>query len=176
MPQSRKRKTRRGGASSRSTYSPQKKSNRTNIIIICAIIAAFIIGAAALLFSGKGSQNAGRIGDEVTTPSGLKYIDEIIGTGESPTRGKTVTVHYTGMLENGMKFDSSVDKGQPYTFRYGIDPFIAGWNEGLSTMKPGGKRRLIVPPDLGYGAQGNPPAKIPPNATLIFELELLSVK
>jgi FKBP-type peptidyl-prolyl cis-trans isomerase len=176
LPQSRKRKTRRGGVSSRSTYSSQKKSNKTNIIIICAIIAAFVIGAAALLFSGKGSENGGKVGEEVTTPSGLKYIDEAIGTGESPARGKTVTVHYTGMLEDGYKFDSSVDKGQPYTFRYGIDPFIDGWNEGLLTMKPGGKRRLIIPPNLGYGARGNAPAKIPPNATLIFELELLSVK
>ncbi len=175
MPQSRKRKTRRGGASSRSTYSQSKKSNKTNIIIICAIVAAFVIGAAALLFSGKGGQGTGKVGEEVTTASGLKYIEEAIGTGESPTRGKTVTVHYTGTLEDGTKFDSSVDKGQPYTFRYGVTSLIAGWNEALSTMKPGGKRRLIIPPNLGYGPQGNPP-RIPPNATLFFELELLDVK
>jgi FKBP-type peptidyl-prolyl cis-trans isomerase len=175
LPQSRKRKTRRGGASSRSTYSQPKKSNRTNVIIISVIVAAFVIGAAALLFSGNGSRGTGKVGEEVTTPSGLKYIDETIGTGESPTRGKTVTVHYTGMLEDGTKFDSSVDKGQPYSFRYGITSLIAGWNEGLMTMKPGGKRRLIIPPDLGYGATGNPP-RIPPNATLYFDMELLSVK
>lgn len=131
-----------------------------------------MIGAAALLFSGKGS---GKVGEEVTTASGLKYIDEVIGAGESPTRGKVVTVHYTGTLENGTKFDSSVDKGQPYTFRYKIDPMIAGWDEALATMKPGGKRHLIIPPSLGYGAQGRPP-QIPPNATLLFELELISVK
>ena len=175
MPQSRKRKTRRGGASSRSTYSQPKKSNKTNIIIICAIVAAFVIGAAALLFSGKGGQGTGKVGEEVTTASGLKYIDEVIGAGESPARGKSVTVHYTGTLENGMKFDSSVDKGQPYTFRYEIDPMIAGWNEALLTMKPGGKRRVIVPPNLGYGAAGRQPM-IPPNATLFFEMELISVK
>lgn len=172
MPQSRKRKTRRGGASSRSTYSTKKRSNKTSIIIICATIAALAIGAAALLFSGGGS---GKVGAEVTTPSGLKYIDEVIGTGESPKRGNTVTVHYTGTLENGTKFDSSVDKGQPYTFRYGIDQLIDGWNEGLLTMKPGGKRRLIIPSNLGYGATGRPPL-IPPNSTLIFEMELLGVK
>lgn len=111
----------------------------------------------------------------MTTASGLKYIEEAIGTGESPARGKSVTVHYTGTLENGMKFDSSVDKGQPYTFRYEIDPMIAGWNEALLTMKPGGKRRVIVPPNLAYGAAGRQPM-IPPNATLFFEMELISVK
>ncbi len=175
MPQSRKRKTRQGGASSRSTYSQQKKSNKRNLIIICVIVAAFVIGAAALLFSGKGSKNAGIIGDEVTTASGLKYIDETIGTGPSPLRGRTVTVHYTGMLEDGTKFESSVDRGQPYDFRIGVGSVIKGWDEGVMTMRIGGRRRLIVPPDLGYGAQGRPP-RIPPNSTLIFDIELLNVK
>lgn len=175
MPQSRKRKTSKGGPSSRNTYSQPRKSNRTNVIVVVVIIVAFVIGVAALLFSGKGGRNGGKVGEEVTTASGLKYIDEAVGTGESPTRGKSVTVHYTGTLENGMKFDSSVDRGQPYTFRYKIDPMIAGWDEALSTMKPGGKRRIIVPASLGYGAQGRPP-QIPPNATLYFEMELLDVK
>ena len=85
-----------------------------------------------------------------------------------------VTVHYTGTLENGTKFDSSVDKGQPYPFRIGTGVVIKGWDEGIMTMKAGGKRRLIIPAELGYGAAGNPP-KIPPNATLLFEVELLSV-
>ena len=175
MPQSRKRKTRRGGASSRSTYSSQKKSNKTNLIIISAIVAAFVIGAAALLFSGRESEKAGRAGDAVTTPSGLRYIDEVVGTGPSPLRGRTVTVHYTGMLEDGTKFESSVDRGQPYDFRIGVGGVVKGWDEGIMTMRIGGKRRLIIPPDLGYGATGRPP-QIPPNSTLIFDIELLNVK
>ena len=109
----------------------------------------------------------------VTTPSGLKYIDEVVGTGESPQTGQIVTAHYTGTLENGTKFDSS-DRGQPFTFRIGTASVIKGWDEGVMTMKVGGKRRLIIPPNLGYGAAGRPP-NIPPNATLIFEVELLSV-
>jgi FKBP-type peptidyl-prolyl cis-trans isomerase len=135
------------------------------------VIAA--VAVAAVLFvvlQGGGGSTSG----EVRTASGLKYIDEVVGTGESPKSGQTVTVHYTGTLEDGTKFESSLDKGQPYTFRLGVDPVIKGWVEGLSSMKAGGKRRLLIPAKLGYGAAGNPP-KIPPNAPLIFELELLSV-
>jgi peptidylprolyl isomerase len=112
---------------------------------------------------------------EVTTPSGLKYVELVIGTGESPTSGRMVTVHYTGTLENGTKFDSSVDRGQPYTFQIGVGRVIKGWDEGVLTMKVGGKRKLIIPPDLAYGASGRRPV-IPPNSTLIFEVELLGVK
>lgn len=172
MPQSRKRKTRRGGASSRATYSSKKKSNNTNIIIVAVIIAALAIGAATLLMSGGGND---RPGAGINTASGLKYTDEVVGTGESPKVGQTVTVHYTGTLENGTKFDSSVDHGQPYSFRIGTGVVIQGWDEGIMTMKVGGKRRLIVPPELGYGAAGRPPT-IPPNSTLVFDIELLDVK
>jgi peptidylprolyl isomerase len=93
-------------------------------------------------------------GVEITTPSGLKYLDEVVGTGESPRTGQNVTVHYTGILENGTKFDSSVDRGQPYTFRIGTGSVIKGWDEGVATMKVGGIRRLIIPPNLSYGAAG----------------------
>jgi len=112
--------------------------------------------------------------DAVTTPSGLKYVDEVVGGGDSPQQGKKVKVHYTGRLTDGKKFDSSVDRGQPFEFTIGIGQVIKGWDEGVMTMKVGGKRQLIIPPDLGYGARGAGGA-IPPNAELIFDVELLGV-
>jgi peptidylprolyl isomerase len=115
----------------------------------------------------------------MTTPSGLKIIDTKAGTGASPKPGQTVVVHYTGWLyENGKKsakFDSSLDRGQPFEFPIGKHQVIAGWDEGVASMKVGGKRTLIIPPDLGYGARGAG-GVIPPNATLIFDVELLGVK
>jgi peptidylprolyl isomerase len=112
---------------------------------------------------------------ETTTSSGLKYIDLVEGKGASPRQGQTVIVHYTGTLENGTKFDSSVDRGQPITFPIGTGRVIKGWDEGLMSMKVGGKRRLIIPAHLAYGAQGRPPV-IPPNATLLFDVELIDIK
>ncbi|NJO80859.1 MAG: FKBP-type peptidyl-prolyl cis-trans isomerase [Cyanobacteria bacterium RM1_2_2] len=111
----------------------------------------------------------------VTTESGLKYIDLVEGTGATPQTGQTVVVHYTGTLENGRKFDSSRDRNQPFSFPIGAGRVIKGWDEGLSTMKVGGQRQLIIPPDLGYGARGAG-GVIPPNATLIFDVELLDIK
>src|SRR6476646_10376578 len=99
----------------------------------------------------------------VTTPSGLKYIDEKEGTGASPTKGKKVTVHYTGWLTNGKKFDSSLDRGQPFPVPVGAGQVIKGWDEGLLGMKVGGKRKLTIPPKLGYGESGMG-SVIPPNA------------
>jgi peptidylprolyl isomerase len=111
----------------------------------------------------------------VKTASGLQYQDISQGTGAPPQRGQTVSVHYTGWLADGKKFDSSRDRGQPLEFPLGAGRVIKGWDEGLSTMRVGGKRRLVIPPDLGYGAQGSPPV-IPPNATLTFEVELLQAR
>lgn len=112
--------------------------------------------------------------DIVTTASGLQYIELVEGSGETPQTGQTVRVHYTGTLEDGRKFDSSRDRGQPFEFPIGKGRVIKGWDEGLSTMKVGGQRRLIIPPELGYGARGAG-GVIPPNATLIFEVELLGI-
>jgi hypothetical protein len=111
----------------------------------------------------------------VTTASGLKYLDLVSGSGPSPMPGQTAVVHYTGTLTDGTKFDSSVDRGQPFEFQIGVGRVIKGWDEGVMTMKVGGKRQLFVPPDLGYGARGAG-GVIPPNATLVFEVELLNVK
>src|SRR5437867_2382667 len=98
----------------------------------------------------------------------------VLGTGASPKRGETVTVHYTGWLADGTKFDSSIDRGEPFAFALGTGQVIAGWDEGVATMRVGDKIRLTIPPDLAYGVAGYPGA-IPPNATLIFEVELLSI-
>ncbi|MBD3161841.1 MAG: FKBP-type peptidyl-prolyl cis-trans isomerase [Candidatus Eisenbacteria bacterium] len=111
----------------------------------------------------------------ITAPSGLKYIDIVVGDGASPEPGDRVQVHYTGWLADGTKFDSSVDRGQPFTFPLGEGRVIRGWDEGVATMKVGGKRRLIIPSDLAYGPQGRPPV-IPPAAELTFDVQLLGVQ
>lgn len=111
----------------------------------------------------------------VTTASGLQYVEIAEGKGETPAKGQTVSVHYTGTLENGKKFDSSRDRNQAFEFQIGEGQVIKGWDEGLSTMKIGGRRKLIIPADLGYGARGAG-GVIPPNATLVFDVELLNIK
>ncbi len=113
--------------------------------------------------------------DYVTTDSGLKYYDFVVGEGASPETGQSVTVHYTGWLEDGTKFDSSLDRGQAFAFTLGRGQVIAGWDEGIATMKVGGRRQLVIPSELGYGEPGYG-SVIPPNTTLIFEVELLAVR
>jgi peptidylprolyl isomerase len=110
---------------------------------------------------------------EFTTPTGLKYIDEVIGTGRSPQTGDQVKVHYTGTLEDGTKFDSSRDRNQPFEFPLGVGRVIKGWDEGVATMKEGGKRKLIIPSELAYGSKNM--GSIPPNSILFFDVELIEV-
>jgi peptidylprolyl isomerase len=118
-------------------------------------------------------------GTTMTTASSLKFIDTTVGTGASPRSGQTCVMHYTGWLSEGgakgKKFDSSVDRGSPFEFPIGMKRVIAGWDEGVATMKVGGKRTLMIPPELGYGARGAG-GVIPPNASLIFDVELLAIK
>ncbi len=144
-----------------------------------ALLAFSLVAASALIAGAPATAMAQAAGTTMTTPSGLKITDTKIGTGATPRRGQTCVMHYTGWLfENGTKgkkFDSSLDRGQPFEFPIGMKRVIVGWDEGVATMKVGGKRTLIIPPDLGYGARGAG-GVIPPNATLIFEVELLDVK
>jgi FKBP-type peptidyl-prolyl cis-trans isomerase FkpA len=109
------------------------------------------------------------------TPSGLRYQDVTAGEGAEATADRTVSVHYTGWLPNGEKFDSSRDRDQPFSFTLGAGQVIAGWDEGVAGMKVGGQRKLVIPADLGYGTAGAPP-DIPPGATLVFDVELLDVR
>ena len=136
-------------------------------VIVTAIVAAAPPAAAQTQ------------GNAMTTSTGLKIIDTTVGAGASPKSGQTCVMHYTGWLfdggAKGRKFDSSVDRGEPFEFPIGMKRVIAGWDEGVATMKVGGKRTLIIPPELGYGARGAG-GVIPPNATLIFDVELLAVK
>ena len=135
-----------------------------------------LLAAAALQAQGDNSSPTKVEGKGKSTSSGLQYWDLKEGTGATASAGKSVSVHYTGWLaSNGKKFDSSVDRGQPFMFQLGAGQVIKGWDEGVSGMKVGGKRQLRIPPELGYGARGAG-GVIPPNATLIFDVELLAIK
>jgi hypothetical protein len=180
LPQSRHRKIGKAKKRPKNSYPagkakpPTGRNRRVRIIasVVVLVLAVSVIGFMIINRAGK----TGGGGTEITTASGLKYIDIVEGTGPSPQTGQAVSVNYTGTLVNGTKFDSSYDPGrQPLVFQLGTSRIIKGWNEGIATMKVGGKRKLIVPPGLGYGAAGNPPS-IPGNATLLFDVELMSVK
>jgi peptidylprolyl isomerase len=140
-----------------------------------AIAAALSVAATGVIAMSEAADAQ----PVTTTPSGLKIIDIKVGAGPAPKPGQTCVMHYTGWLyqndKKGAKFDSSLDRNQPFSFPIGQHQVIAGWDEGVATMKVGGKRTLIIPPELGYGARGAG-GVIPPNATLIFDVELLGVK
>jgi FKBP-type peptidyl-prolyl cis-trans isomerase len=139
------------------------------------VVAVALSNAA--LAKGKAKAKAEKKGETkvVTTASGLKIEDQKVGSGAEAVAGKTVSVHYTGTLTNGTKFDSSRDRGQPFSFGLGQGQVIKGWDEGVAGMKVGGKRKLTIPPELGYGSRGAG-GVIPPGATLLFDVELLDVK
>ncbi|TAK05811.1 MAG: FKBP-type peptidyl-prolyl cis-trans isomerase [Candidatus Manganitrophaceae bacterium] len=142
------------------------------LILIFNLAVAFPLAAT----DGKEGQKAPAQKENVVkTASGLEYVDLVEGKGASPKKGQTVVVHYTGWLTDGKKFDSSVDRNEPFQFQIGVGQVIPGWDEGVSTMKVGGKRKLTIPPELGYGKRGAG-GVIPPNATLVFEVELLGLK
>ncbi len=148
--------------------------------MLLALLTAFPIGCTrgpdAGHDSGGSGEKAGTMAENMeTTPSGLQYVDLKVGTGASPQTGQTAVVHYTGWLVDGTKFDSSKDRNQPFTFAVGRGQVIKGWDEGVATMKVGGTRKLVIPPDLAYGARGAG-GVIPPNATLTFEVELLEIR
>jgi len=149
---------------------------RVALVAAASAAAGVVLGARA---ASAQTSSAKPTGKTMTTPSGLQIIDTQEGTGATPARGQTCVMHYTGWLyengQKGKKFDSSVDRNEPFEFPIGMKRVIAGWDEGVATMKVGGKRTLIIPPELGYGARGAG-GVIPPNATLLFDVELLGVR
>ncbi|MDH4379624.1 MAG: FKBP-type peptidyl-prolyl cis-trans isomerase [Vampirovibrionales bacterium] len=175
-----------------SPSTPSKKQPWLGVALVCAMITALALGSPvlakltnnpdhsnALVSSHIATKGHSMTTSELTfteTPSGLQYADTVEGTGDTATAGHQAEVHYTGTLyPNGKKFDSSLDRGDTFTFALGRGQVIKGWDEGVAGMKVGGKRTLIIPAELGYGSRGAG-ASIPPNATLQFEVELISVR
>jgi peptidylprolyl isomerase len=148
---------------------------RTFVAILGLLALLFVFLLASCSKSGPTSAPTKVTGAPQTTATGLQYWDIATGTGETAAPGKRVKVHYTGWLADGKKFDSSLDRGQPFQLILGIGQVIRGWDQGVAGMKVGGKRQLRIPPELGYGARGAG-SDIPPNATLIFDVELLEIQ
>ena len=148
------------------------------IAIILALTAIFALAQTATKKPATPNTNAPTkvVGNGIRTPSGLVYWDIRVGNGEAAKEGSHVRVHYTGWLTNVKKFDSSVDAGTPFDFTIGNGEVIKGWEEGVTGMRVGGKRQLRIPPALGYGAEGTPDGPIPPNANLIFDVQLLQLQ
>jgi len=158
------------------------KTTKTQAVSLVALAAG--LAFSLVMATGSRAANPGQADDSknkkwTKTESGLQYLDDKKGTGDSPKTGRTCVMHYTGWLwqddAKGKKFDSSKDRGQPFEFTIGVADVIKGWDEGVATMKVGGKRQLLIPAKLGYGERGYGQV-IPPNATLLFEVELLGVK
>ena len=145
---------------------------KQKLVVLVVMLALFV--TASVLAQTNTSSPTKVTGAPKTTTSGLQYWDLVVGTGATAVAGKPVRVHYTGWLTNGTKFDSSVDRNEPFVFSLGAGQVVKGWDEGVAGMKVGGKRQLRIPPALGYGARGAG-GVIPPNATLIFDVELLQV-
>ena len=147
------------------------------VAIILALTTLFVAQSAAKKPATPNTNSPTKVtGDGVKTPSGLIYWDIRVGNGATAKEGSHVRVHSTGWLTTGKKFDSSVDAGKPFDFTIGNGEVIKGWEEGVAGMRVGGKRQLRIPPNLGYGAEGTPGGPIPPNATLIFDVQLLGVQ
>ena len=151
-----------------------KRRNQQRLILIVSVVV-IIVAIGALIYINSNKTTPTTSSEMITTASGLQYQDITVGTGQEAKAGDTVSVHYTGYLEDGTKFDSSVDRGEPFSFTLGTGGVIAGWDEGVAGMRVGGTRKLIIPPELAYGEQGAGGGLIPPNATLTFDVELLSI-
>jgi len=163
-------------SSLRSARAQRRAARVRNIRLAILAVILIAIALGAFFFIQKQNSKTITAGENmITTGSGLKYEDLTIGNGLEAIPGKSVTVHYTGTLLDGTKFDSSLDRNQPFTFILGAGNVIAGWDEGVAGMKVGGKRKLVIPPELAYGQEGIP-GVIPSNSTLLFDVELLEVQ